>query len=282
MFPRWTIALVLVAATVGCGRPDHTPPPDFGRASQLRSATSGTTNGGTAAQAQGSGWGTLTGVFRFEGQIPAPEQLAVNKDLGTCKVPQYSESLVIDPQSRGVRDVVVFLRSRPPRTKLPETLPEQVFDQRECIFLSHVKPVLTNHPVIVKNSDPVAHNTKGDPTGDTSFNFLLSANSETTHTFRRAQSSPVPISCSIHAWMSAYIFPRDNLYVAVTDKDGRFSIPDLPAGVELEFQVWHERGAGSGQSLDTQHTPGGRFKATIPENGAYELPEIVLTPQNFR
>ena len=33
----------------------------------------------------------------------------------------------------------------------------------------------------------------------------------------------------------------DSPYFAVTGADGAFEIPNLPAGVELTFSVWHEK-----------------------------------------
>lgn len=40
--------------------------------------------------------------------------------------------------------------------------------------------------------------------------------------------------------MTAYVLVLDHPYAAVTDKDGKFKIENLPAG-ELEFRYWHER-----------------------------------------
>jgi hypothetical protein len=52
---------------------------------------------------------------------------------------------------------------------------------------------------------------------------------------------PVKLECDIHAWMSAYLLVRDNPYFAVTDKDGKFSIKNLPVG-EHTFIAWHPTG----------------------------------------
>jgi hypothetical protein len=49
--------------------------------------------------------------------------------------------------------------------------------------------------------------------------------------------------------MVAYMLPRANGYVAVTDSEGRFEIANLPAGEPLEFQVWHESGGAAGKGL---------------------------------
>ena len=64
------------------------------------------------------------------------------------------------------------------------------------------------------------------------------------------------------------MLPRNDKYFAVTKDDGSFEIPNLPAGEEVEIQVWHERGAGPGGALvlpkkDLKWTPKGRFKVKL-------------------
>ena len=41
--------------------------------------------------------------------------------------------------------------------------------------------------------------------------------------------------------MNGYVLSRDDPYVAVSAADGAFQIANVPAGVELEFQLWHEK-----------------------------------------
>ncbi len=52
---------------------------------------------------------------------------------------------------------------------------------------------------------------------------------------------PVKVGCSIHPWMGGWIVVRGDPYAAISDKDGHFTIADLPAGKELEFQLWQEK-----------------------------------------
>jgi hypothetical protein len=41
--------------------------------------------------------------------------------------------------------------------------------------------------------------------------------------------------------MKAYLLPLDDSYAAVTNTQGTFEIPNLPAGVDLVVQAWHEK-----------------------------------------
>ncbi len=55
--------------------------------------------------------------------------------------------------------------------------------------------------------------------------------------------------------MVGYLLPRENAYFAVSAADGSFEIANLPAGEQLDVQVWHESAAG----------PGGALVVTTPE-----------------
>ena len=117
------------------------------------------------------------------------------------------------------------------------------------------------------------------PLGDRPANVILPAApspdkmTSATWEFRRRQNIPVPVLCNYHPWESAYILPRDNPYVAISDMDGKFRIPKLPVG-ELEFQVWQER-AGY---LETDDWKKGRFTLTIAPEGS-DLGTVKLDPK---
>jgi hypothetical protein len=53
-----------------------------------------------------------------------------------------------------------------------------------------------------------------------------------------AGAGALRVSCSTHQWMRAWILVTDDLAV-VTGPDGRFTLPDLPAGTH-QVRVWHE------------------------------------------
>ena len=76
--------------------------------------------------------------------------------------------------------------------------------------------------------------------------------------------------------MAAYLFPYENGYVAVTEADGSFEIANLPAGEELEFQVWHEIGAGRGSGLPfSGSTAAGTINLKLDENEDRKLDAVV-------
>jgi hypothetical protein len=50
----------------------------------------------------------------------------------------------------------------------------------------------------------------------------------------------VPFKCDVHGWMNAYVGVLDHPYFAVSDKDGKFDIKNLPAGT-YTIEAWHEK-----------------------------------------
>jgi hypothetical protein len=115
------------------------------------------------------------------------------------------------------------------------------FDQKECIFLSHVFAMRSTQKLEILNSDPIGHNTNIAPTkGAQPFNQTIPAGATTLYAPGGESSAPFPVSCSIHPWMSAWMITRDNPCFAVSKPDGSFEIPYAPAGVELEFRIWQE------------------------------------------
>lgn len=66
---------------------------------------------GTAAAADG--WATIKGRVIWGGaQLPTPEKLDVTKDQEHClkNGPIFKQNLVVDPESKGIRDIFVYVK----------------------------------------------------------------------------------------------------------------------------------------------------------------------------
>ncbi len=280
---------VLVAS--GCTRP-VAPNPRISTAnveSLKKAFGAGAAEAGPAAVvavADPTGWSTLKGKFVLAGAAPGRTALVISKDPQVCAPggkTVLDEKLVVDG-SGGIEDVVVYLV-----TKLPANNPkwehpdlaaqataELVFDQKECVFLDHVFVMRSTQTLLIKNSDPVGHNTSINPSAGSkaqSTNVLLPALSNSAYKPVGESAVPNSVSCSIHPWMSALLLTRNNPYYAVTKPDGTFVIKDVPAGVELEFAVWQEK-AGFIGSAKVQEGGGaakdetwkkGRFKRKLTD-----------------
>jgi hypothetical protein len=242
---------------------------------------------GFAPNAEGAqtGWGDLQGRLIYDGPPPERKKLVVDRDIECCgKYDIRDESLMVGPEG-GLANVFVYLRSRPSSISpdLAAAMSDHVLlDNRYCIFIPHCMTVwYPRQKLYIVNSDPVAQNVAFSPLGDRPANIILPPPPDPAAAvfweFRRSQVAPVLVKCNYHPWESAYVLPRDNPYMVITDLNGVFRIEKLPAG-RHEFQVWHERIG----YLNTPQWPRGRFEVEIRPGSVVDLGTIRLSPALFQ
>lgn len=293
---RWILGAmlgVLCMAPLGCERRSEAGRvADPAAVAEIRRALEGEGGGEDAADVpQGTGWATLKGKFTFDGDPPAMPPYDVNKDQATCapggKSPPQ-ELLVVDAESKGIANIAIYARDVSRVHDDAQASDEAIdFDQKVCRFLTHVVGVTLGQPVTIKNSDDVGHNT--NIAGQNSFNQTIPVGGAVPWTAQREEAVPKAVKCSIHPWMIAYMLPRANRYFAVTAADGTFEIANLPAGEEVEIQVWHESGTGTQNELvvETDAAKGlkwskkGRIKVKLEENEVREI-NIAVPASAFR
>ena len=245
-------AAAFYLALVGCGSATTSTPVQA--ASPIVAATTVPVVPVAAAvvgQAKGD-WGSIKGQIVADGAVASLKLLVTKGDAGAkdssvCAAQDVpDESLVVDAKSGGIANVVIYLQKKPAKVHpdLEKSKEKEVlFDQKGCQFLPHVLLVRNDQQVRVKSDDAVAHNTHTYPLKNKQENFVVSPNDRTgvaVPSVTLAERLPAKVGCDIHPWMQAYWMVVDHPYAAVTDKDGKFSIPNLPVG-EHEFRVWHER-----------------------------------------
>ena len=200
------------------------------------------------AQAQ---WGTVKGQIVFDGDLPKLKPLVTKgdssaKDSAVCAAEEVpEEKLIVDPESKGIANVVVYLAKKPAKVH-PDLVKskdaEIKFDQKGCRFLPHVLVVRTDQKVRVLSDDSIAHNTHTNPIKNNQENFIVPPNDRAGVLMKPltlVERVPVKVVCDIHPWMSAYWVVIDHPYAAVTDAKGNFEIPNLPVGSH-EFTIWQE------------------------------------------
>ncbi len=196
----------------------------------------------------GEEWGDVSGTFQFKGEIPEASRIVVTKDAEVCgKHNLVDPSLVVNADNKGVANVVVYMylgkRDDPPaiHESYSETAKSEVaLDNINCEFQPHIALVRTSQTLLIGNKDSVGHNTKIACSKNREFNPIVPANGSVKAELTEVERQPVAVSCSIHPWMKGWVVAKDNPYFAVTDKDGKFVIKNVPAG-EWTFQVWHEK-----------------------------------------
>jgi hypothetical protein len=203
--------------------------------------------GGIAAAAE---LGTIEGQIVLDGDAPALDPLvrkgdSTAKDAAVCAAEEVpNEALIVDPTSKGIANVFVFMRKAP--AGMPAELKSSEkktieFDQKGCRYLPHVLLVRTDQTVNCVSSDAVSHNVHTNPFANEQKNFIVApgATKPSEVTMPQPENSPIPVKCDIHPWMVSHWLVTDNPYAAITDKDGKFKIEKLPVG-KHKFAIWHE------------------------------------------
>lgn len=253
-------------------------------------ATTAENAGGAAAPAPG-GWGNLTVRFVYGGDPPTQEKLTITQDREYCaKHSPVDESLVVNPENRGIANVIVFLYlSRgdavpTPHPSYKDTADSIVeLDNSGCRFQPHVTLLRTSQTLKIGNQDEVGHNTKADFVSNAAFNEMIPANQSVEKKLTLAERMPSPVGCNIHPWMKGWILVKDNPYMAVSDADGKITIANLPTG-EWTFQAWQEAaGYVSNVSIDgaSVEWKRGRFPMAINE-GENDMGEVVVPAEMFK
>lgn len=234
-----------------------------------------------------TGWGTLKGKITLSAKPGALAPLLCNKDEGTCCRETLVDNSLVTGSGNGLANVFVFIKSK---GKKPVRVHEDyakkegtevVLDNVKCMFQPHCAAVWTKQKLLLKNSDAVGHNTNYGSQSQ-SFNVLLNAGGEPMERppFKGGENKPNELSCNIHPWMKGYLLVRDNPYFALTNENGEFEIPNMPAGEELEIAFWHERNQQLTKASGKLELKNGVLKVKLPEN---ETTEVAFTfdPADF-
>lgn len=133
-------------------------------------------------------------------------------------------------------------------------------NQQNMTFMPHVLPIIAGDTVDFTNDDDVLHNVFSPDKCAGKFNLGSWPKGETrSYTFKDAGCTAT-VLCKVHPEMEAYILVLQNPYFAVADKDGKFSIADVPAG-KYTLQVWNEKLKADPQ--DVTVTADGSTQVTI-------------------
>jgi plastocyanin len=155
-------------------------------------------------------------------------------------------------KDKPLSEAVVWIDA--PGARQESSRAEIVLDQRNLKFFPHVLAVQVGTTVSFPNHDRVFHDVFSFRDGKR-FELGLYPVGAVKHVpFDRPGLSRV--FCNIHPGMAAYIMVVDTAHVAVSDRDGNFSIPGLPSGT-YPYHAWRPGGAILNGSTEVR--PGARL-----------------------
>ncbi len=182
----------------------------------------------------------VAAVYRTS-EIPPRAEVPVNINVEYCNHKVFTEDVIVDAQTRGLKNVVVRLEgiaqgSRKP----PETL--TILNQG-CTFVPHVSVAMKGTLLEIRNEDPVFHTTHPYRNGQHWFNIPLQKKGDEGDTSRPrplSLSGIVEFNCDVHKWMKAYTIVHTSPYAGVSDAKGKIALNEIPPG-EHPWVAWHEQ-----------------------------------------
>ena len=184
----------------------------------------------------------VTGEIRFEGNAPPPRLIDFGSSAGCAErhnQPMYDDSLLVNLDDT-LQNVVVSVVAGLPDKTYPEPRTPVYLDQAGCSFQPHVLAMQTGQPIVLRNSDPVLHDTHSLSIRNPRFNVVQPR----PDTGRAIPSPRVPeifqVQCDIHPWMKSWFCAFNHPYFDVSRANGTFTLYSLPPG-HYRLRAWHER-----------------------------------------
>jgi Carboxypeptidase regulatory-like domain len=191
--------------------------------------------------------GTITGKVTYTGTPPRMKPIDMSKEPVCDKEhnpPEKTQTVVTGPGNT-LQYVVVYISAG----DKPAATPSQGvrFDQKGCMYLPHVLPMVVNQDLKIYTDDPVAHNIHPMPKLNPEWNKSQPPGTPPIDTkWERAEF--IPVKCNIHPWMHGVFAVMNTTHFAVTDENGNYTIPNVPPG-KYTVTAWQESNSPISQEV---------------------------------
>jgi plastocyanin len=242
---------LLLAVSCGKGKESSTTTEEEGEDDQVQTQTAVASTGGTAPAAApaaaapvSADAATLSGTVKLEGTAPKMPTIQMAADP-YCQsqhpggANEQDEEVVVGAAGE-LANVFVYIKN-PPAGNFPAPSTPAVLDQKGCRYYPHVSGVQVGQPLQIKNDDATLHNVHAMPTVNSQFNEGQPVQGMVaTKKFDKPEMQPFRIKCDVHGWMKSYMAVMPHPFWAVSQMNGTFTIPNLPAGT-YTLVTWHEK-----------------------------------------
>ena len=196
----------------------------------------------------------IVGTVTLAGTPPPekPIDFAANPVCGKLHSGPVTTQFYVVGGQKGLKDVVVMLTGISGKST-GASAPPLVLDQKGCMYVPYIAAVQTGQKIVVRNSDPELHNVHPTPeaNGNEEKNMAQPPGSPDLEFSFPAAENFVRFKCDVHPWMFAYVTVVDHPYFAVTDKDGKFKIANVPPGT-YTVQAMHRKAGKASQKITVE------------------------------
>ncbi len=195
----------------------------------------------------------LRGTVLYNRTAPPPKTWPVSRHRATCGEAIPDETMLIHKKN-GLQNVFIIIANIAAEKLPPLALHLEI---KSCRYQPRVLALGAGSELTIRNDDAILHNVKArwQPfTGgweQTSTLNIFGDAAETAFSFAFPQKDLMAQqklekpgllhlrSDLGHDWMNGYVLVMPHRYFAVTDAEGKFELPPLPAG-RYDLVLWHE------------------------------------------
>jgi hypothetical protein len=211
----------------------------------------------TSAPSARNAWGGVSGRVVFDGDLQDPALRAYQGDLNLYapmsiqddlrgvaprligKVPNHA--LPIDPRTRGIKNVFVYLKRKPeqvhPSLADPMSKPVEVVC-RDHLFVPRALIVEVGQKVRMLSPDGIT-NFRGGSIYNAEFNPLVTPDKPAEWTPQKPERLPMKVQSDVDRAAVSWWLVLDHPYAFLTGPDGSFRLEKLPVG-DHELTIWQE------------------------------------------
>lgn len=191
--------------------------------------------------------GTITGKVTYTGTPPKMKPIDMSKEPVCDKEhnpPEKTQTVVTGPGNT-LQYVVVYISAGDKPAAVPS---EGVrFDQKGCMYMPHVLPMVVGQDLKIYTNDPVAHNIHPMPKLNAEWNKSQPPGAPPIDT-KWDKAEFIAVKCNIHPWMHGYFAVMNTTHYAVTDENGNYTIADVPPG-KYTVTAWQESNSPVSQDV---------------------------------
>jgi plastocyanin len=191
----------------------------------------------TAAAVDPATAATVNGTVKFDGTAPKPAKIDMSQDPA-CKGTNTSETIVAD--SGKLANVFVYVKDGLGNRTFAPPAEKVTIDQKDCQYHPHVLGAMVGQTVEVVNDDPTTHNIHPTPKDNREWNESQGPKAPPIDKSFAREEILLPVKCNQHPWMKMFVNVTKSPYFAVTDKDGKYEIKNLPPG-DYTLAFVHEK-----------------------------------------
>jgi hypothetical protein len=185
----------------------------------------------------------ITGKITLKGTPPPERVLPMDPSCGKLHTTKPTTRLYLVGPNSELADTFVYIKDGLTGKTFPVPSEAGVLDQIACEYVPYVMGLQTKQKLLVKNSDPLLHNVHITPDPKSGNKTSNRAQMAGARPFEYTFDNPeifLRFKCDVHPWMFAYVGLVDHPFYSVSDKDGTFTIKNVPPG-KYTIEAFHRK-----------------------------------------